>query len=102
MSSQFDIKERFVFQLTGKIKTYILSFHPMPEIIDPKAFVKHLYYYAFYDYLKKIQDKLNLRKSEIFEFILKAIYLAVSEINDNHSCLGGVLYKLQDGRYLLS
>ena len=99
MSNQFDTKEHFVFQLTGKVKTYILSFKPLPEIIDTNAFAKHLYYYAFYDYLKKFQDKLHLRKSEIFEFISKAIHIAISEINDNHN---GGLYKLQNGGYFLS
>ena len=98
MSSQFDTKEHFIFQLTSRIETYILSFNPKPEIIYPDAFVKHLYYYAFYDYLKKFQDKLNLHKSEIFEFISKALHLAISEINHHYDC---GLYKFQDGRYFL-
>ena len=97
MSSQFDAKERFVFQLTGKIKTYILSFHPLPEIIDPKAFVKHLYYYAFYDYFHKFQVKLNLHKSEVFEYILKAIHIAILDINN--SCKYS--YKFDSGIYSL-
>ena len=97
MSSRFDTKEHFVVQLTSRIETYILSFNPKPEIISPDAFVKHLYYYALYDYLKKFQDKLKLHKSEIFEFIAKALHLAIAEINRHYNDL----YIFQDGRYFL-
>jgi hypothetical protein len=96
MSSAYDTKERFTLQLVSKVKSYILSFNPKPPIIDPDAFVKHLYYYAFNDYLRKSADKFNLRKSEIFEFISKAVHLAIAEINRHFN-----LYKLQDGRYYL-
>jgi hypothetical protein len=96
MSFTYDTKERFTLQLVSKVKSYILSFNPKPPIIDPDAFVKHLYYYAFYDYLRKSADKFNLRKNEIFKFILKAIHLAIAEINRHYN-----LYTLQTGRYYL-
>ena len=97
MSCKFDTKEHFVSQLTGKVKTYILSLKPMPVFIYPDSFVKHLYYYAFYDYLYKFQVKLNLHKSEVFEYISKAIHIAISEINDSRK----YSYKFDNGIYSL-
>jgi hypothetical protein len=92
MPNIYDTKEHFITQLASQVKSYILSFNPKPEIIIPDAFAKHLYYYAFYDYIKKYQDKFNLRKNELCELISKAVYLAISQIN---------LYKFSNGGYYL-
>ncbi|MHB1702768.1 MAG: hypothetical protein ACYCS0_00925 [bacterium] len=90
MSSNFDTKEHFILQLSGKIKSYILSIKP--AIIESSAFVKHIYYYAFFEYVKKYEDKLRINKTEMMTVIEKAFLLAVSQIT---------FYKYQAGRYLL-
>jgi len=90
MSSNYDTKEHFVFQLSVKIKSYILSMKPL--IIESNAFVMHIYHYAFYEYIKKYENKLNIKKAEMFEYIKKAFLLAVSQIS---------FYEYRDGRYVI-
>lgn len=90
MGSKFDTKERFILSLSGKIKIYILSMKPL--IIEAQAFIKHIYYYAFYDFVKKYEDKFDIKKSEMMSYIEKAFLIAVSAIG---------LYRYESGRYLL-
>jgi hypothetical protein len=90
MGSKFDTKERFILSLSGKIKIYILSMKPL--IIEAQAFIKHIYYYAFYDFVKKYEDRFDIKKSEMMSYIEKAFLIAVSEIG---------LYRYESGRYLL-
>lgn len=90
MSSNFDTKEHFTLQLTRKIKSYILQVKPL--IIEADAFVKHIYYYAFFEYVKKYEDKLKINKTEMMSYIEKAFLIAVSQIT---------FYRHQSGRYLL-
>ena len=90
MSSKFDTKEHFILSLSGKIKFYILSIKPL--IIEAQAFVKHIYYYAFYDLVKKYEDKFDVKKNDMMTYIEKAFLIAVFETG---------LYRYESGRYLL-
>lgn len=90
MSSNFDTKEYFISRLSGKIKSYILSMKPM--IIESCAFVKHIYYYAFFEYIKKFESKFNINKTEMMVYVEKAFLLAMSQIT---------FYEYKDNRYSL-